>query len=285
MKRIKKNLLSAILVLTLVLTTFSLPVNALASNENVSVSYSVTTNNENEVVVIIKTQSNNICQGITAELSFDSSLELKSSTNCILGDVIDNEVIFTMFYANTDLDNKPIELIFKLKNGANPKTDYYFALNVKNLGGDDQLPVGKIDNYEIIANKPLMYLSETSSFNKNDLTVKKNGVKYTGFSFGSQTPSSLYNKKKDIIEIYDNNKIIGNVPVKIGLRGDVRTDGVIDVFDSTYVAQYTSKKLQLNSFQLFLADVNFDGNVDVFDAVLISRKTVNPEKSWEELMY
>ncbi|MDE6103772.1 MAG: dockerin type I repeat-containing protein [Oscillospiraceae bacterium] len=285
MKNIKKNLLSVILVLTMVMTTFSLPVNALASNENFSVSYSVTTNNENEVVIVIKTQSNNSSQGITADLSFDSALEFKSYKNCIVGDVKNNELTFTMFYANSDLDNRPIELIFSLKNVENPKTNYYINLNITSFGGENQFPVEKIDSYEITANKPLMYLSETSSFRKNDLTVKKNGVKYTGFSFGSQTPSSLYNKKKDIIEIYDNNKVIGNVPVKIGLRGDVKTDGVIDVFDATYVAQYTSRKLELNNFQLFLADVNFDGNVDVFDAVLISRKTVNPDKSWEELMY
>ncbi len=104
-----------------------------------------------------------------------------------------------------------------------------------------------------------------------DGTVKV--TKYTGSNVNVIMPNSINGKKISIIgeKAFENNiKFVPLDPYE-SLMGNVDLNGVVNIFDVTFVQKHSSKIIELDSYQLINADVNNDGEVNIFDATKIQR--------------
>lgn len=56
--------------------------------------------------------------------------------------------------------------------------------------------------------------------------------------------------------------------------GDVNSDGVVDILDSTEIQKFAAEKVEFTEEQFELGDINNDGYVDVMDALLVQKYVV-----------
>lgn len=123
------------------------------------------------------------------------------------------------------------------------------------------------------------YYSDDMSFKYWELTeVNENGMPVdsemlANISFDGATPA---NKYKIGQENYSITAYVYQVPTtinaKISMRGDVTSDGKIDLYDAIFVAGYLININQFKSeFHEFTGDYNTDGIVDIYDVIDISK--------------
>lgn len=123
------------------------------------------------------------------------------------------------------------------------------------------------------------YYSDDMSFKYWELTeVNENGMPVdsemlSNISFDGATPENKYKAGQ---EDYSITVYVYQVPttinVKIGMRGDVTSDGKVDLYDAIFTAGYLININKFNSeFHEFTGDYNTDGIVDLYDTIDISK--------------
>ncbi|MGN0621462.1 MAG: dockerin type I domain-containing protein [Porcipelethomonas sp.] len=130
------------------------------------------------------------------------------------------------------------------------------------------------------------YHSDNTVFFKDGIRVIVDDydVTYDAVVKFSDTPADIYDGYNedylvDFVVEYNGMTVVSDMPVKIGVRGDVYGNGTTDIFDAAYIAKYMVGKKNMSSFQIYKADVNEDGEVDVFDAIAIAKYTVSRDEN------
>ena len=72
---------------------------------------------------------------------------------------------------------------------------------------------------------------------------------------------------------------IGYVTINKALRGDANDDGVVNVVDAMFVAQYAVGNRDASTLNMANADANLDGTVNVVDAMFIAQYAVGA-RTW-----
>lgn len=103
--------------------------------------------------------------------------------------------------------------------------------------------------------------------NANGMPVNSDALK--NISFDGATPSSIYQTgKEDYMVTAYVYQVPMNINVKIGLRGDVVSDGEVDLHDAIFIAEYLINKRSFESdFHEFIGDYNIDGSTDIYDVI------------------
>lgn len=123
------------------------------------------------------------------------------------------------------------------------------------------------------------YYSDDLSFKYWGLTeVNEYGIpvdseKLSSISFDGATPASTFKiGQEDYIVVAYVNEVPVTINVKISMRGDVTSDGKVDIYDAIFIAGYLLNLNQFsNEFHEFTGDYNTDGHVDLYDTIEICR--------------
>ena len=123
------------------------------------------------------------------------------------------------------------------------------------------------------------YYSDDLSFKYWGLTeVNEYGIpvdseKLSSISFDGATPASTFKiGQEDYIVVAYVNEVPVTINVKISMRGDVTSDGKVDIYDAIFIAGYLLSLNQFSSeFHEFTGDYNTDGHVDLYDTIEICR--------------
>lgn len=123
------------------------------------------------------------------------------------------------------------------------------------------------------------YYSDDVSFKYWGLTeVNEYGIpvdseKLSSLSFDGVTPASTFKiGQEDYIVVAYVNEVPVTINVKISMRGDVTSDGKVDIYDAIFIAGYLLNLNQFSSeFHEFTGDYNTDGHVDLYDTIEICR--------------
>lgn len=123
------------------------------------------------------------------------------------------------------------------------------------------------------------YYSDDLSFKYWELTeTDENGMPtdseaLNNISFNGATPENQYKAgQEDYLIVAYVYQLPSTINVKISMRGDVTSDGKIDLYDAIFIAGYLINANQFKSeFHEFTADYNTDGIVDLYDVIDISK--------------
>ncbi len=107
--------------------------------------------------------------------------------------------------------------------------------------------------------------------NENGMPVDSDALK--NITFDGDSPSGVYQTgKEDYMVTAYVYQVPMNINVKIGMRGDVISDGEVDLHDAIFIAETLIGKKNFDSdFHEFIGDYNIDGSTDIYDIIDICK--------------
>lgn len=123
------------------------------------------------------------------------------------------------------------------------------------------------------------YYSDDVSFKYWRLTeVNENGIPVdsetlSNINFDGATPANTFKiGQEDYLVTAYVYEVPTNINVKISMRGDVTSDGKVNIYDAIFIAGYLVNRNQFSSeFHEFTGDYNTDGHVDLYDTIDICK--------------
>lgn len=187
----------------------------------------------------------------------------------------DNYYALNKRIGNKDSDKTEIGLVKTglyevfVRKEASTKSNSLYTLKIKNQAVNI---LGTVDGEVVNGSKVWYKISSDALLDLNRNVVKGPvGValeqKYTASTNYAYVHSSLIDKVKDL----------ASTGLPPAIKGDVNSDGVVDIFDISDLRRHILKIENLSLIGVSVADVNQDGFIDIFDISDIRRHILGLE--------
>lgn len=147
---------------------------------------------------------------------------------------------------------------------------------------ESSVDLSKGEKYSVVLNIVYNYGAEKYSILACETSAGSNNIITASENQSSYFDGTDWNKIDESSEVLGFK--IGNAVVKAFtndaekyIEGDVNSDGIVNIADSTYIQKYCVKLIDFNQTQMKAADVNKDGLINVTDATIIQKRLVGVE--------